>query len=111
MQIFLSALPLEEDYDEAKICHAGLCDLIDHISANPSQLVGAIGNILALVQDGEEVATHETCVRLTHILLQLQQQMPQEVRHAFQSLSGDAQQAVNGAIGQHAHLVSNVVST
>ena len=115
LRIFLSSLPLREDEDEAKICHAGLCELIEHSWIQPSSehehLVRIIGETLALVQDGEDLADHETCMRFTKILMHMQQQLPHDQIHrSFNALPSEAQAAINLAFEQNASAFANVVS-
>ena len=76
VQSFLNSLPLREDEDEAKLCHAGLCDLIEagSIDANYDNLGRIVMETLACVEDGEEIASLQTCDRLRSILIRLQQQ-------------------------------------
>lgn len=68
---FLTQLPIQQDDDEAKICHAGLCTLIDsgmiNVQKEAHRLIGIIELILADIEDGEEVATPETCQRLSFV--------------------------------------------
>jgi hypothetical protein len=77
---FLACLPLRVDEDEAKICHAELCDLIEHssidVGANYESLVRSIREILAYVEEGEELASSRTCKRLKQILFRLQASSP-----------------------------------
>lgn len=113
--IFLNNLPIEENFDEAKICHAGLCTLIENGSINAVsdayQITRIIGAILSDVhQEGLDVATPDTCERLTKILYELQQQNPQEVLQAYDGLSGEAQEALSAAIQDYSHSRSNIVT-
>jgi hypothetical protein len=74
---FLASLPLLEDADEAMVCHAGLCDLIEHgsidVDAEHESLVRIIRETLAFVEEGESLASPSTCERLQAILCRLQQ--------------------------------------
>lgn len=76
IQTFLSALPLREDTDEAKICHAGLCAMIEEgsIDANSEreQLERIMSVTLQLVNSGEEIASRDTCEKFDTMLNQLQ---------------------------------------
>jgi len=77
MKSFLAALPLREDEDEAKICHEGLCDLVQNgsidLGTEHDSLVRVMREALQLVQDeDEEVASPATCERFVAILNQLQ---------------------------------------
>ena len=74
--LFLKNLPLNEDYDQAKICHAGLCDLIRtgqiDLQHECGPVIRVAGEILALVQEEEPVATQETCEELAKTVFDLQ---------------------------------------
>lgn len=79
LPLFLKNLPLREDTDEAQICHDGLCDLIDSgaidASANAPALLNIFGQIRQCVEEGEEIATPETCNRLRAIFGSMSQQV------------------------------------
>lgn len=115
LQLFVSALPLSVDEDEAKICHAGLCDLLEDASTGnhimnlvgTEAIVEIIGNILALVSEEQVVATDETVARFTQVLVQLQKQVP---NLSFHNLSNESQMAIHAAMGQYAHAHSKVVT-
>jgi hypothetical protein len=79
--IFLDNLPLEEDEDEAKICHAGLCTLIENGSldlvAEADKITRIIEAIFSDVQESSlDVATPETCERLSNIMNLMHKQNP-----------------------------------
>lgn len=80
VQTFLSSLPLREDEDEAKICHAGLCDLVENgsidVKTYAPMLQQVIPGIFELVENGEEVADASTCARLRTILTNAQHRAP-----------------------------------
>eukprot|EP00980_Cylindrotheca_fusiformis_P001646 scaffold374_cov124-Cylindrotheca_fusiformis.AAC.5 len=104
---FLSHLPIQQDDDEAKICHEGLCTLIENgsvdLSANAIRITHIIGQILAGVEEGKEIATTETCERLTSILQTMGANLPQETMHqAFSTLGEDVQHAVSVAMQEFA---------
>lgn len=115
VQLFVSALPLSVDGDEARICHAGLCDLLEDTSTakHIMNLIGAeaivetIGNTLALVSEDQEVATDETVARFTQYLARLQKQVPNLTLH---NLSDESQSAIHAAMRQYAHVSSKVVT-
>jgi hypothetical protein len=139
LNILLKSLPLSIDYDEAKICHAGLCDLIEQkhgpslshsspslsqelspwVSQHGPELVRILGETLALVSvDEEDVATNTTCHRMAGILLRLQQQEQQQsspgimsLHSSFAALQPEAQAAVQQAMQQYAHQFNNHVVT
>ena len=103
LNVFLRGLPLEEDYDEARISHAGLCDLVEsnliNVQAEYGALLQIIGKILALVSEGEEVATQETCSRLMGVVNTVQSSVDaNSIQAAFSSMEGDAQQALVAAM-------------
>ncbi|KAG7348416.1 hypothetical protein IV203_017121 [Nitzschia inconspicua] len=115
MDIFLNNLPIAENFDEAKICHAGLCTLIENGSINPvndaSRITRLIGAILSDVQqEGLDVATPDTCERLTKILYDIHQQNPQAVLQGYASLNGEAQEALSMAIQDFSLSRSNLVT-
>jgi hypothetical protein len=102
-KLFLAALPLEEDLDEAKICHNGLCDLVDiglvNISAEYNDLIRIIGNIMSFVAEGDEVASQSTCSRLLGIIDKIQQTVEaNSIQAAFSQLDPNAQQALVAAM-------------
>lgn len=112
---FLSHLPIQQDDDEAKVCHAGLCDLIENgsvdLTANAIKVTQIVGQILSDVEDGEEIATPETCERLTCILQTMGTDLPQEtMQQAFSMLGEDAQHAVSMAMQELARSRSRVVT-
>jgi hypothetical protein len=127
LSLFLKSLPLSIDYDEAKICHAGLCDLIEQqhqqqhdpskpisSSQSPSvlsselspwvwqhgpELVRILGETLALVSvDEADVATSLTCQRMAGILFRLQQQ--QQAGMSLQSSFAALQSEAQAAVQQ-----------
>jgi hypothetical protein len=113
LRMFLASLPLTEDEDEAKICHAGLCDLIEHswiqLNVEFEQVMRVIGETLTLVNEGEDIATEQTCQRFAEILTRMKQHVPQEMIHrSFNGLSLDSQAAINLAFEQNSS--ANVVT-
>lgn len=112
---FLSQLPIQQDNDEAKICHAGLCHLIENGTIALDQEYGPIarilGDVLVDVQDGEDVATPDTVERMSTILFQMQQGLaPSTVQQAFGGLSPEAQQLVGSILQQVGISRSHVVT-
>eukprot|EP00985_Skeletonema_marinoi_P027946 scaffold23596_cov208-Skeletonema_marinoi.AAC.4 len=100
---FLAGLPLEEDFDEAKVCHDGLCDMVDmglvDIKAEYNDLLRIIGDILSFVAEGDEVASESTCARLLGIIDQIQQTVDANtIQAAFARLDPNAQQALVSAM-------------
>lgn len=69
LQQFMAALPLTVDEDEAKICHAGLCDLVEAGEAIDLGMIARVAEeIVTRVQrEEEDLATPETCERLLAI--------------------------------------------
>lgn len=115
LNIFLSNLPLREDEDEAKICHSGLLSLIENgsvdLETQYAEVVRIIGEALAYISDGEDIATAETCSSFAEILFHLQQNtQPSSMQESFAALSPDAQAAVRSVMNEHAHHVANVVT-
>jgi hypothetical protein len=130
LNLFLKSLPLSIDYDEAKICHEGLCDLIQQhhpssisspspslshelapwVSHHGPELVRILGETLALVAvDEEDVATNTTCQRMAGILIRLQQQSSPGLmlQSSFAALRPEAQAAVQQAMEQYAYQFNN----
>ena len=108
LDIFLAQLPLREDEDEAKICHAGLCELIESnkidITKHFQVLMRIFGDLLSCVADGEDLLTDDTQVRLGNILSALQQRVPPNtMEKAFQVLSPDAQGSIHEFLQAYSH--------
>jgi hypothetical protein len=102
---FLSQLPILQDYDEAKICHAGLCHLIENgtiaLDQEAIRLTRIIGEVLVESEDGEDIATPDTLERMSSILFQMQQGLaPSTMQQAFGALGPEAQQLVASIIQQ-----------
>jgi hypothetical protein len=116
LRVFLHNLPLTVDYDESKFCNAGLCDLVEKgtIPMNAStclDLLRIVGESLAMVEDGELVASSETCLRFAALLFRMQHEIPRELlQSCFSTLSPDAQAAVQKGIGQFAPQLGAVVT-
>ena len=112
---FLNHLPIQQDDDEAKVCHAGLCHLIEsgriNLSDEAVRVTQIIGNILCDVEDGEEIATPETCERLTAALQAMGNELPPAMmQHAYNSLGADAQNAIAMAMQELARTRTNLVT-
>ena len=100
---FLAGLPLEEDFDEAKICHDGLCDMVEmglvDIKTQYNDLIRIIGDVLSFVAEGDEVASEGTCSRLLGIFQRIQQTVDAiSIQSAFSQLDPNAQQALVAAM-------------
>ena len=64
-----------------------------------AQLTRIIGETLAQVEEGEEIATPETCERFASILMQMQQEVATDkMQAAFNMLSHEAQNLANAAM-------------
>jgi hypothetical protein len=94
---------IQENVDEAKICHAGMCTLIENGLMNPinsafriTQINGAI--LSDAQQEGCDVATPETCERLMKFLYEMQQQNPQGVLQAYSNLNGEVQKVLSAVM-------------
>lgn len=114
-KLLLDSMPLTEDYDEAKICSDGLCDLIESASipfaSFTQSLIRVIGETLALAAEGDEVATESTCARMADILVLLQREgSANDVQGAFSNLSAESQAAVHAAVQRYSHVHKNVVT-
>jgi hypothetical protein len=63
------------------------------------------------VEDGEEIASPDTCERLAAILYQMQQQLPQEtMQEAFASLAPEAQNIVSGVMREFSRSRAHAVT-
>lgn len=103
LSIFVENLPIREDGDEAKICHAGFCNLVEQGSVNltseATKVLQVVGEVLFFVSDGETIASPETCSRLANIVVQMQQQLPGDrMNEAFATISVEAQNGINQAM-------------
>jgi len=101
--VFLRGLPIEQDFDEAKICHDGLCDLVESNIINPQTeyrtLIRIIGKILVLVSEGDEVASQNTILRLMSVIGKIQQTVDgNSIQTAFSVLEPEAQEALVSAM-------------
>jgi importin-5 len=116
VQSFLSQLPIEQDEEEAKLCHAQLCTLIESGTVDLATHAGRIAEIIAtilslVVVDGEDVATPDTCERLKVILYQMQQTLPAAtLQESFGALDADSQTLVSGVFRDAALSRSQVVT-
>lgn len=104
LRVFLHNLPIQEDYDEAKICHEGLCLLVENgdieIQSNAKQLLNVMGRVAFDVSEGEEVASESTCSRMASILAELQKRIdPSVLQHMYGELSLEAQNGINALFG------------
>jgi hypothetical protein len=77
-ECFLQSLPLRSDEDEAKICHAEFCTLVETgaVPIDGDTFARIASAILACVNDEEDVAATDTCQRLQYLLNQWKQQNP-----------------------------------
>jgi len=112
--VFLRSLPLEQDEDEARICHAGLCRLIENGLIDPQveapRITSIAGSILSDVQEGIDIADGDTCERLMKILYDMQSSNPHGMQQAFADLDPTIQNAINSAIHDFGQSRSSVVT-
>mmetsp|Transcript_26074 Transcript_26074/g.53613 ORF Transcript_26074/g.53613 Transcript_26074/m.53613 type:complete len:1200 (-) Transcript_26074:141-3740(-) len=112
--VFLRSLPLEQDEDEAKICHAGLCSLIESGLIDPrvetSRITKIVGSIISDVQGGLDLADADTCERLMKILYDLRSQNPQGMQQAFAVLDPEIQNVIGYALQDFSTSRSNLVT-
>jgi importin-5 len=112
---FLSHLPILQDDDEAKICHAGLCHLIESgvisLSQESVRVAKIIGTVLVQVHEGEDVASPDTIERLSSILFQMQQSLPPStLQQAFVSMEPEAQQIASSILQEMGVSRSHIVT-
>lgn len=115
LNLFLHNLPIREDEDEAKICHAILCQLLEAKEINLVNecqlLLRIIGEIFMRLDDGEDLADEDTTVHLACILHRLQSEVqPHIMQSCFASITPQEQTAINAAMSEYAHRFGNVVS-
>ena len=112
--IFLRSLPLEQDEDEARICHAGLCKLIENgfidLQSETLRITSIAGSILSDVQEEIDIADGDTCERLIKILYDIQNINPQGMQTAYMGLDSTIQNAVSNAIQGFVQSRSSVVT-
>jgi hypothetical protein len=76
-----------------------------------AQLTRIIGQTLAQVEEGEEIATPETCERFASILMQMQKEVATDrMQAAFNMLSPEAQNITNAAMEDFRANRCNVVT-
>jgi len=113
-EVFLKSLPLEQDEDEAKICHAGLCSLIENgfidIQAEAPRIISIAGSILSDVQEGINTASPDTCERLAKILYEMQGENSNAMQQVFVALDPGIQNAISSAVQDFARSISSVVT-
>lgn len=115
LKTFLESLPLSHDPDEAKLCHAGLCDMIEHgkidMTSTCEMIVRIIGEIFVMVDDGEDIASEETCTRLEAILIRVKDADHSGfVQNSFASLSVKGREAVDAFLENNWNQHTSVVS-
>ncbi len=81
-----------------------MCALVESgevdLSANADRLMQIIGEIASAVNDGDEMATHETCGRFAGILTQMQTRVDQNlIQQAYSKISDEARNGVNLLMG------------
>lgn len=86
-----------------QICHAGFCDLVENgsirVSDNADKVLRVVGETLFFVNEGEKLATAETCSRLASILIQMQQNISADkMNELFASLSLEGQNGIHAAM-------------
>eukprot|EP00531_Pseudo-nitzschia_arenysensis_P003060 CAMPEP_0116153080 /NCGR_PEP_ID=MMETSP0329-20121206/21031_1 /TAXON_ID=697910 /ORGANISM="Pseudo-nitzschia arenysensis, Strain B593" /LENGTH=303 /DNA_ID=CAMNT_0003649919 /DNA_START=31 /DNA_END=942 /DNA_ORIENTATION=+ len=113
-EVFLRNLPLEQDEDEARICHAGLCRLIEsgmiNTQTEAARITTIAGSILSDVQEGIDLADADTCERLMKILYDLQSSNPQAMQEAYGGLDASIQNAISNAVEDFSQSRSKVVT-
>ena len=105
IKIFLANLPLLEDFDEAKFCHDGFCELVENgdidLTQNLTQVLKVVGEVADAVNDGDEIATQETCGRFANIIAAIQSQLDASLlQQAFANITEEARNGINLLMGQ-----------
>lgn len=100
INVFLHCLPLEEDFDEAKVCHDGLCDLVEsnliHVQSEYKTLLRIISKILHLVSEEDDIGTRP---RLMSVINKIQQTVDgNSIQAAFSILEPEAQETLVSAM-------------
>jgi importin-5 len=117
LKLFLDALPLSQDPDEAQICHAGFCDLIENqvidIMSHCEIVVRIIGEIFAMVDDDDDdIVSKQTYSRLEDILIRVKDaDQSGRIQNSFASLSVKGRAAVDTVLQNHWNQYSSMVST
>lgn len=113
-EVFLKGLPIEQDEDEARICHAGLCRLVENgfidLNVNAPRITSIAGSILSDVDEGIDCADSDTCERLMKILYEMQTSNPNGMQQAFAGLDSNVQIAISNALQDFGQSRSNVVT-
>ena len=81
-------------------CHEGFCELIESgvldLSSNAHLLISVIGEVIASVEEGEEIASEGTCQRMAQIVRHMQEKIDGKVlQDAFSGLSLEAQNGIS----------------
>jgi hypothetical protein len=112
--VFLSSLPLEQDEDEARICHAGLCSLVENglidTHAEAPRITSIAGSIIYDVQEGIDIADGDTCERLMKILHDMQRSNPHGMQQAVEGLDPSIQHVISNAVQGFAQIRTSVVA-
>ncbi|GKZ00705.1 hypothetical protein MPSEU_001022500 [Mayamaea pseudoterrestris] len=115
ISVLLANLPLREDFDEAEICSIGFCELVEKgtvpMDEECDNILRIIGDTLASVNDGDDLASEATIIRFVGILFGLQQSVSSHVMNrAFGKISGESQEAINASMNNYRHMFTNVVT-
>lgn len=107
-------LPLSLSLVNLQVCHAGLCFLLENGSiqfdSDVFRITTIIAAILAAVQDGENIATADTCERLAAVAYQMHQNEPLAVQRAVAGLDPAVQNVLYAVMGDFSQRHSNVVT-
>jgi hypothetical protein len=98
-----------------QVCHAGLCNLIENgcinLSSEATRITQIIGQILSDVEEGEDIASSETCEKLTSILQTMGNELPPEtMSQAFGALGAESQNAIAMAVQELSRSRSRIVT-
>eukprot|EP00934_Nitzschia_sp_Nitz4_P004493 Nitzschia sp. Nitz4//scaffold60_size111251//18533//21999//NITZ4_004140-RA/size111251-augustus-gene-0.119-mRNA-1//-1//CDS//3329555543//4483//frame0 len=111
----LNHMPVLHDEDEAKICHAGLCQLIEsgvvQMDQHATRVTQIIGQVLTDSQEGDDLATADTLERMSTILYRMQQGLsPSTMQSVLASLDPEIQHVVGSVLMEVGRSRANLVT-
>ena len=105
LSVVLNQLPLRQDEEEAKICHSSFGSMVEKglisLTAETAQILRIIGETLAYIDDGEDLATPETQTTFAEILFQMTRDIESiHMQKAYQKLPSEVQYSLNTFLDQ-----------